>query len=151
HAAGDDVVELELSRPAPDLALLLATPAASVTPGGAAPGDRPVGSGPFTLASAADGIRLNANAGHFAGRPYLDALTLRATPGRTGGAQRSEAGALDAPRQAAAMPGARRSSEAIEGPRALIGFVAAGHSLTDDAAGPLMTALKLGVDRERLR
>ena len=122
-----------------------------MTPNGAAPGTRPVGSGPFTLASASDGIRLQANATHFAGRPYLDALTLRATPGRTEEAQRFEAGALDATRQAAAMPGARRSGEVAEGPRALTGFIAADRTLTDEAVAPIMTAIRLGVDRERLR
>jgi ABC-type transport system substrate-binding protein len=149
RAISDDTVELELARAAPDLALLLATPAASVTPNGAAPGERPIGSGPFVLTAKSDGVQLAANVACAAGRPYLDSLTLRATPGRLEESQRFEAGALDAVRQASAS--SRRASVSVEGARALTGFVAAGRSLADAAAAPLMAAIRLGVDRERLR
>ena len=45
------------------------------------PSKRAIGSGPFAVESAdAQSVRLAANPSHFAGRPYLHTLTLRAFP-----------------------------------------------------------------------
>src|SRR5205823_15053464 len=66
RALGDDVVELQLARPAPDLPLLLSTPAAMVAK-----------SGPFAVDKLDHGgVALKAFGEHFAGRPYLDKLLL---------------------------------------------------------------------------
>jgi MarR-like DNA-binding transcriptional regulator SgrR of sgrS sRNA len=75
---GDDVV-LMMSAPRKDLTRVLATPWTAVTPRGLAPKkDAPIGSGPFRLvAKKKDRLELEAWEGHFAGRPYLDKLTLR--------------------------------------------------------------------------
>lgn len=72
-----DAVVLGTSRK--DLAQLLTAPASSITPRGAAPkASAPVGSGPFRLAQVKkDRLELEAYAEHFAGRPYLDRVTLR--------------------------------------------------------------------------
>lgn len=75
---GDDVV-LTMDSPRKDLARVLATPWTAVTPRGLAPKkDAPIGTGPFRLATRKrDRLELEAWAGHFAGPPYLDKLTLR--------------------------------------------------------------------------
>ena len=160
RVVADDTVELELSRPAPDLALLLSTPAAAITPGGAAPtATRTIGSGPFAVESAALGgespsVKLTANAACFAGRPYLDALLLRAFGSRTDEGQCYEVGTLHAARHAASafqVGGTRRASVDVESAPALVGFLAIGRALPDDVAGPLRAALATGIDRERLR
>lgn len=74
-------VVLSLSRPTPELASLLTAPVSGITPGGRAPTwKRAVGSGPFKLARIERKqrrVRLLANRTHFAGRPYIDKLTLR--------------------------------------------------------------------------
>ena len=98
RAVGDDVVELTLSRPAPDLPWLLATPAAAVLPGGT-PRPRPVGSGPFAVdKTERGGVTLRAWEGYFGGRPYLDHLQLRSFASRTEEAGAYEIGALQASR-----------------------------------------------------
>jgi peptide/nickel transport system substrate-binding protein len=149
RAVGDDVVELELVRPAPDLALLLATPAASVTPAGA---HRAVGSGPFRL----DGFdatmaRLAAHATCFAGRPYLDGVSLRAFDSRTVEAAQYDVGALQVARHGGAGFGAGvpGGALAVEGPVAITGFLAFGRDLP--AATTLRAAFALGVNRDHLR
>jgi ABC-type transport system substrate-binding protein len=99
-----DAVELVLRAPTPDLAALLALPAASITPGGEAPGKLAIGSGPFRVASLdrrRQRLALAAWNQHVAGRPYLDELELRWFGGadaearlfETGGAQLSQRGA----------------------------------------------------------
>src|SRR5690606_42021032 len=67
---GDEVV-LSLRRETPELAELLAAPAASITPGGRAPGRSPGGSGPLSLARRPQGrgLGLAAWGRRFAGRP----------------------------------------------------------------------------------
>lgn len=78
--ADGDAVVVELSRPTPDLAVLLSAPQAGITPRGRAPGwRRAVGSGPFRLVELdrpRRRVRLAAADRHFAGRPYVDALEL---------------------------------------------------------------------------
>lgn len=84
--AGADVrsggqIVLRLTRPMPDIGLVLSAPATSITPRGRPPrGDAPVGSGPFVLRRldrARARVLLEAAPAHFAGRPYLNGLELR--------------------------------------------------------------------------
>jgi MarR-like DNA-binding transcriptional regulator SgrR of sgrS sRNA len=79
RALGNTVV-LELSRPVPDLAVLLAAPATGITPRGKPPNQRrAVGSGPFALKNidrAGRRVLLDAFPQHFAGRPYVNQLEL---------------------------------------------------------------------------
>jgi len=149
RAAGDDQVEIELARPAPDLALLLASPAALVTPGGSPPGARPIGSGPFAVESlkAGESARLVANPACAAGRPYLDLLVIRSFASRVEESQSYEAGALQVGRQLTGN--ARRAT--LDGPATQVGWLAIGRELGDEAAVALRAGLQLGVDRERLR
>lgn len=74
-ADGDAIV---LGTTRRDLAQLLAAPATAITPRGAAPRGRAIGSGPFRVADVKrDRLELEAYAEHFGGRPYLDRVTLR--------------------------------------------------------------------------
>ena len=150
HAVGDDLVELELTRAAPDLPLLLATPAAAVSPAGSR---RAVGTGPFAVESMSAGdapqVRLVANANDFAGRPYLDAITLRTYSSRVDEAQSFEAGALDLARHGSS--GARRPQLVVDGPQSIVGYLALGRALTDERAAQLGQLLDGAIDRERLR
>ena len=152
RAAGAETVELELWRPTPELALLLATPAAAVTPGGAAPGKRPIGSGPFVVdGSDAGGVRLSANAGCFAGRAYLNSLALRAFAARGDESASYEVGSIQAARHALAAldaTGPRRAAVTVDGAQALTGFVAVGR-IAD--AEVVRRVLALAINRDRLR
>ena len=152
RAVGDAVVELELWRPAPELALLLSTPAAAVTPAGAPPGKRPIGSGPFVVDGGdAAGVRLSANPGCFAGRAYLQSLALRAFGARSDEADSYEVGSIQAARHATVAldaGGARRAAVTVEGPQSITGFVAVGR-IAD--AEVVRRALALAINRERLR
>ncbi len=69
---------VRLHRPAPELGAVLAAPTALITPGGKAPGAGYDGTGPFRYLRGSVGSRLElgANATHFAGRPFLDDLSL---------------------------------------------------------------------------
>jgi peptide/nickel transport system substrate-binding protein len=153
RAAGDETVELELLRPTPELALLLSTPAAMITPNGMAPAKRPIGSGPF-LVEASDGqsVRLAANPSCANGRPYLASLILRAWPSRGDEAGSFEVGALQAMRHLSAatidQAGPRHASLAVDGPATITGFIAVGRSA--DAA-LVRRILALALNRERLR
>jgi peptide/nickel transport system substrate-binding protein len=152
RAVGEETVELELWRPAPELALLLSTPAAAITPAGAAPGKRPVGSGPFVVdASDAAGVRLSPNAACFAGRAYLQSLALRSFGARSDEAGSYEVGSIQVARHTMAAldaTGARRAAIAVDGPQALTGFVAVGR-IAD--AEIVRRVLALAINRERLR
>ncbi len=145
-------MELELSRPTPELALLLSTPAAAVTPAGTVPGQRPIGSGPFVVDGRdAAAVRLSANPGCFAGRAYLQSLTLRAFTARSDEAGSYEVGSLQVTRHALAgldATGPRRAAITVDGPQALTGFVAVGRIPDADV---VRRALALAVNRERLR
>jgi len=157
RAVGAATVELELSRPTPELALLLSTPAAAVTPGGAPPPTveshkRPIGSGPFVVdGSDAGGVRLSANAGCFAGRAYLNTLALRAFTARSDEAGSYEVGSIQAARHALAAldaTGPRRAAVTVDGPQALTGFVAVGRIADADV---VRRVLALAINRDRLR
>jgi peptide/nickel transport system substrate-binding protein len=127
-----DVVELTLRSPLPALATLLALPQASVTRGGHAPGEHPIGSGPFAierLDRAKRQLTLRAFDDHFAGRPYLDQLALRWYDTADGEARRFETGAAQlSVRGVAAFAGAQPTykAEVREGPAALLVYVGFG-------------------------
>src|SRR5262249_46155139 len=98
-ADDQDTLVLGLRRPTPpsELAALLAVPALSVTPVGHAPGKSVVGSGPFRVKRVdARKLELEAYADAAAGRPYLDALTLRWFEDADEEARAYEAGEADA-------------------------------------------------------
>jgi peptide/nickel transport system substrate-binding protein len=148
RALGDDQVELELSRETPELPLLLATRAAAITPGGAAPGKRPVGSGPFVVeALDAQAVRLGPNPSCFAGRAYLQSLTLRSFGARSEETGSFAVGALQALRHAPpAFP--RRAAVERDGAQTITGVIAVGRG---PDAERLRRVLSLALNRERLR
>ena len=152
RAVGEETVELELWRPTPELALLLATPAAAVTPAGAPPGKRPIGSGPFVVdGSDGAGVRLAANPAAFAGRAFLQSLTLRAFIARSDEAGSYEVGSIQVARHplvALDATGPRRAAVTIDGAQALTGFVAVGRIADADV---VRRVLALAINRERLR
>jgi ABC-type transport system substrate-binding protein len=94
-AVDGDAVVLGTTRK--DLAQLLAAPATAITPRGLAPRPTaPIGSGPFRLAGARkDRLELDAYAEHFAGRAYLDHVTLRWFTAADGEARLYETGGSD--------------------------------------------------------
>ena len=152
RAVAEETVEIELSRPTPELALLLATPAAAVTPAGAQPGKRPIGSGPFVVdGSDGAGVRLSANPGCFAGRAYLQSLALRAFSARSDETGSYEVGSIQAARHttgALDATGSRRAAVVVDGPQTLTGFVAVGRIPDADV---VRRVLALAINRERLR
>ena len=154
RAVAADVVELQLSRPAPDLPLLLSTPAAAVLPGGA-PRPKPVGSGPFAVDKSERGaISLRAFAQYFLGRPYLDQLQLRSFASRSEEAGAYEIGALQASRHGTSAfdGGSQRHAPTVaDGAVGSTVFLAIGQGVPADLATPLHAALSTGLDRERLR
>jgi MarR-like DNA-binding transcriptional regulator SgrR of sgrS sRNA len=140
HAVGDDVVELQLARPAPDLPLLLSTPAALVAK-----------SGPFFVEKVEHGtMALRAFADCFAGRPYLDKLLLESFANATDEAGAYEVGALQASRHGVSAGGAPRHPAAISDGATTITIFLAIHPSVPMAA-ELYKALAAGLDRERLR
>jgi MarR-like DNA-binding transcriptional regulator SgrR of sgrS sRNA len=151
RAISDDVVELELARPAPDLALLLSTPAAMVT--AANGGARRGGTGPFHVTAAGTReLRLASCAAPAAGRPFLDGITIRVLD-ESEEAQAFEAGSLDLsrPPPSALAPGARRPAMLIESPMVRTGLLAVGRGVEPAVARALAAALAHRVDRARLR
>lgn len=99
RALGADRVEIRLVGPRPAFLYRLATPGAAIvdaeTVAGSGSGAFPaVGTGPFRLAARTEAaIRLEAYAGHYRGRPYLDAVELVA-----GGSRRQTLAAFAAGR-----------------------------------------------------
>lgn len=140
--ADDGGVVLSLRVPVPDLLTQLAQPQCGVTKGGKA-GERPVGSGAY-IADGFDRARkrlaLRAFDEHFAGRPYIDTLSLTWYDTPDGEARRFETGkAQVSARGATAFAGGRPSfrTEDVEGPAALllyVGFGRAHRDVTDDRA-----------------
>ncbi len=153
RVAGDETIELELTRPTPELALLLSTPAAMITPNGMVSAKRPIGSGPFVV-EAFDGqsVRLAASASCSSGRPYLASLVLRAWPTRGDEAGSFEVGSSQAMRHLAAaaidQASAHHAAVAVDGPQTITGFIAVGH-IPDFAL--VRRILALALNRERLR
>jgi MarR-like DNA-binding transcriptional regulator SgrR of sgrS sRNA len=137
-----DVVELELSRPAPELPQLLCTPAAYLLPE-KLDAAHLVGTGPFKLSERQPGqIHLKANIDYFAGRPYLDDLFLRTFSTRT-----EESGTFQVGQVAAMRHGGKASAHEDAGERVLTGYIAFGSEVTDDS---LRRAVALALGRERM-
>ncbi len=138
-----DAVLLSLRAPTPELALLLAQPQLAITKAGRPPGERPVGSGPYSV-ERLDRLRrrivLRAFDQHFAGRPYVDQLALVWYETPDGEARRFQTGRSQvSARGAAAFVGGqpRFRSEDVEGPPALllfVGFSRAHADVTGDVA-----------------
>ncbi|HLU66821.1 MAG TPA: ABC transporter substrate-binding protein [Kofleriaceae bacterium] len=153
---GDEVV-LSLRRDTPELAELLAAPAASITPGGRAPGRSPVGSGPFSLARRPQGrgLELAAWERHFAGRPYADRLELRWFEGATAEARAYEIGALAMSfRGAVAFTGhqPKYQTEVTSGPAVVMVYVGFGRAHGRAFADrDLRRALSLAIGRDSMR
>jgi peptide/nickel transport system substrate-binding protein len=153
--AGDELV-FRLSRPAPELAELLAAPAASITPGGRAPRRLPVGSGPFALRRAprAGGMSLEAWEQHFAGRPYADRLDLAWFDGPSAEAQAYEVGSLNlSTRGPVAFLGhqPKYPTEVSSGPAVVLAYVGFGraHGRAFDSRD-LRQAVSLALSRDGL-
>ncbi len=150
--AGGDAVQLTLRRAAPDLALLLSAPQLAITPAGKPPpGKAPVGTGPFRVeASATRRVELAAFAAHFAGRPYLDHLTLRWFEQAGDEARAYEVGDADVSvRGAVAFAGhqPKYATEVVDGTAMWLGFLGFGRAhakLTNDPAFRSALSLALG-------
>jgi MarR-like DNA-binding transcriptional regulator SgrR of sgrS sRNA len=148
-----DAIELVLHAPVADLTTLLALPATAITKGGKAPGDKPVGSGPFAIASfdrPHHYLKLKPFDEHFAGRPYVD-LVLRWYDTPDGEARQFETDkAQISARGVAAFAGGKPQYKAddVEGPAALLVYVGFGQAhapVTADRA--FRRALDLAIAR----
>jgi MarR-like DNA-binding transcriptional regulator SgrR of sgrS sRNA len=128
---------LSLRAPVAELTTLLAMPQLAITKSGRAPGDRPIGSGPYSV----DGIDrarrrlvMRAFDDHFAGRPYVDQLVLTWYDTPDGEARRFETGkAHTSARGATAFAGGQPTfrTDDIEGPPALLIYVGFGRAHAD--------------------
>jgi peptide/nickel transport system substrate-binding protein len=155
-SAGDEIV-FRLTRPAPELIHLLAAPAASITPGGRAPGRVPVGSGPFLMRRPPrpGGMTLDAWDRHFAGRPYANRIELVWFQGGSDEARAYEVGELNLSfRGAVAFTGhqPKYPTQVSSGPVAILAYVGFGraHGRAFDSAD-LRQALSLALGRDGLR
>ncbi|MEJ7597192.1 MAG: ABC transporter substrate-binding protein [Kofleriaceae bacterium] len=135
--ATSDAVEITLRAPSALLPTWLALPQTAVTKHGKAPGERPVGSGPFAF-EALDRTRrrltLRAFELHFAGRPYLDRLTLHWFDTPDGEVRQFETGNVHlSSRGVAAFAGAQPKFRAAEtvAPPAILVFAGFGHAHAD--------------------
>jgi ABC-type transport system substrate-binding protein len=149
-----DAVELSLRAPVAELTLLLALPQLAITKAGRPPGDRPIGSGPYSV-DAIDRARrrlvLRAFDDYFAGRPYVDQLVLTWYDTPDAEARRFETGKSHvSARGAAAFAGGQPAfrTDDVEGPPALlvwVGFGRAHADVTGDRA--FRRALDLALSR----
>jgi peptide/nickel transport system substrate-binding protein len=132
-----DGVELSLRAPLADLTTLLALPQLAITKGGKPAGERPIGSGPYSVDSfdrVKHKLALRAFDEHFAGRPYVDQLALTWYDTPDGEARRFETGKSQvSARGAAAFAGGQPAfrTEDVEGPPALLVFVGFGRAHAD--------------------
>ena len=154
--AGDEIV-FRLTRPTPELAELLAAPAASVTPGGQTPRRLPVGSGPFLMRRAPrpGSMVLEAWDRHFAGRPYANRIQLVWFPGGSDEARAYEVGELNLSfRGAVAFSGhqPKYSTQVSSGRAAILAYVGFGRAHGRAFGHPdLRQALSLALGRDGLR
>ncbi len=115
-----------------DLATTLALPPAAITREGKAPGVRPIGTGPFELESfdrANHRLSLKAFEDHFAGRTYLDRVTLHWYDKPDAEAKRFETDRLQlSARGAAAFIGGqpKYKAGAVDGPKSILLYVGFG-------------------------
>jgi ABC-type transport system substrate-binding protein len=132
-----DAVELTLRAPVADLPALLALPQLAITKAGRAPGARVIGTGPYsvdTLDRPRRRLALRAFDDHFAGRPYVDLLSLTWYDTPDGEARRFQTGKSHvSTRGATAFAGGQpafRTAD-VEGPPALLVFVGFGRAHAD--------------------
>ncbi len=132
-----DAVVLSLRVPVPELTLLLALPQLAITKAGKPPGDRPIGTGPYSVDGfdrARRRLVLRAFDDHFAGRPYIDQLLLTWYDTSDAEARRFETGkAQISARGAAAFAGGQPAfrTDDVEGPPALLIYVGFGRAHAD--------------------
>jgi ABC-type transport system substrate-binding protein len=132
-----DAVILSLRAPVPELTTRLALPQLAITKAGKAPGERPVGSGPYlvdVIDRAHHRLQLRAFDDHFAGRPYVDQLELDWYDTPDGEARRFETGkSQTSARGAAAFAGGQPAFRSIdiESPPALLLYVGFGRAHAD--------------------
>jgi ABC-type transport system substrate-binding protein len=132
--ATEGAIEIVLRAPVADLPALLALPQTAITRAGRAPGDRAVGTGPFSVGAldrAHARLVLRAFDNHFAGRPYLDQVVLHWFDTPDGEARQFEIGAAQlSARGVAAFAGGtpKYPAAAVEGPPALLVFVGFGRA-----------------------
>jgi ABC-type transport system substrate-binding protein len=153
HADGDGVV-LELKAPVAELTTLLALPQTAITKAGKAPGDKPVGSGPYAVDTwdrTGHRLLLHAFDDHFAGRAYTD-LVLRWYDTPDGEASKFESGAAQLSARGVAVFAKSvptfRADEPVQAPVPLLVFVGFGRahaSVTGDRA--FRRALDLAIAR----
>jgi MarR-like DNA-binding transcriptional regulator SgrR of sgrS sRNA len=151
-ARDGDVVVLSLTRPTPELAMLLATPSLAIS----VAGPRPLGTGPFRIVTnAAKRLELGAFADHFAGRPPLETLVLRWFEQPDEEPRAYEAGDLDVSlRGAVAFAGHRPKypTSQVDGPATILAYLGFGNAhgkLFADVA--LRRAVSLAIGRQALR
>lgn len=137
--ANGDVLEVGTTLSPIDLAKALSLPATAITKGGKAQADRPIGSGPFFVESWDKKGRLVLRAfdAYFAGRPYLDQLTLRWYDTPDGEARQFEKGdAQLSARGVAVFTGVQPKFRAgfVEGPASLLVYVGFGRAHLDVTA-----------------
>ncbi|MDB4953182.1 MAG: extracellular solute-binding protein family 5 [Myxococcales bacterium] len=130
-----DAVELTLRAPVADLMALLAMPQTAVTKKGRPPGERPVGSGPYVLKTIKKTlVELRAFDDYFAGRAYLDDITLRWYDTADGEARRFETGnAQFSARGVTAFANAKPTfvADAKQSPVALLVYLGFGRAHAD--------------------
>jgi peptide/nickel transport system substrate-binding protein len=132
-----DAVQLSLRAPVAELTTLLALPQLAITKAGRAPGDRPIGTGPYSvegLDRARRRLVLRAFDDHFAGRPYIDQLVLTWYDTPDGEARRFETGKSHiSARGAAAFAGGQPAfrTDDVEGPPSLLIYVGFGRAHAD--------------------
>ena len=157
-APNPETVEIVGRSPVADLATLLALPQTAITKGGKPPGEKAIGSGPFSV-EAYDRLhkrlRLKAFEDHFAGRPYLDSLVLAWYDSPDGEARRFEAGTSHlSARGPGAFAGAQPKyrAEDVEGPASLLLYVGFGKAHADVLGDrSFRKALDLALARDPLK
>lgn len=150
-------IELALKAPQADIATMLAISATAITKGGKAAGENPIGTGAFVVESLdrrAKRLVLRAFDDHFAGRPYLDRLTLHWYDTPDGEARQYQTGSAQlSARGVAAFTSAQPKYKAsdIEGPASLLLFIGFGRKHADVTADrKFRRAIDLALTRSAL-
>jgi ABC-type transport system substrate-binding protein len=154
-AARGGELEFSLHRAAPELAMLLAAPPAAIVRGSAVSGASAViGTGPFALRRRGDAsVVLAAFDGHFAGRPYVDALLLHWHARPSDEVRRYEAGHSHVSfRGAAAFAGhvPKYVGRRVEAEAVVLVYVGFGQRAAVQSRA-LRAALSLAINRDGLR
>ncbi len=153
RAIAVDTVELQLSRPTPELPTLLCAPATAIAVPSSKGTHALIGTGPFFVADFdARHVVLRAFPAHFAGRPYLDEVVTMVVASRTEEAGGYELGLLEESRQgAAAFAGGHPKHPAVvvDSEPGATTFVAVGAALSPAARAVVAPALA-ALDRKRL-